>query len=198
MPEMDGLEATRHIRAAEKNSGRHIPIIAMTANVTPEDQRICTDAGMDGFLGKPVRSDEMLQALARYAGAAHGTTTVALTTSSIRDEVFDIQDALQRLDGNADLLRTVCRSFLDRLAAVCAPIQEALDQRDAESLRKAAHGIKGALLNVSAPRAAAVALTLEHCGRDAQLDAALEHWKELQQELTLLTPKMAAYCAAES
>jgi CheY-like chemotaxis protein len=67
MPVMDGLSATRMIRSLEGAAGR-TPILALTANVLPEDRRNCLAAGMDGFLRKPIRCEELYQAVATHAG----------------------------------------------------------------------------------------------------------------------------------
>jgi CheY-like chemotaxis protein len=68
MPRMDGYEATRRIRALEKEKAddRHLPVIAMTANVFSEDINKCLEAGMDGHLGKPINLDEVLTVLRKY------------------------------------------------------------------------------------------------------------------------------------
>jgi CheY-like chemotaxis protein len=70
MPEMDGIEATRRIRAAEKSAepgfAARIPIVAMTANAMSGDREMCLDAGMDDYLAKPVRPEALREVLARY------------------------------------------------------------------------------------------------------------------------------------
>jgi two-component system, sensor histidine kinase and response regulator len=66
MPEMDGLEATSHIRALETKLGRRVPIIAMTARAMKGDRELCLDAGMDGYVSKPVRQRELYEAIAKH------------------------------------------------------------------------------------------------------------------------------------
>jgi CheY-like chemotaxis protein len=69
MPLMDGLEATEEIRSREKSSGRHLPIIAMTANAFEEDRRRCQEAGMDGYVAKPVTSKSIEMEITRVMAA---------------------------------------------------------------------------------------------------------------------------------
>jgi signal transduction histidine kinase/CheY-like chemotaxis protein/DNA-binding LacI/PurR family transcriptional regulator len=70
MPEMDGLKATKSIRAAEKHTGAHVPIIAVTANAIKGDDRKCLAAGMDGYISKPIRATDLITIVERFAEQA--------------------------------------------------------------------------------------------------------------------------------
>jgi len=70
MPEMDGLEATRHIRALAHPRAREVPIIAMTANVFKEDIKICLESGMNAHIGKPLVLGEVMEILRQYLRAS--------------------------------------------------------------------------------------------------------------------------------
>jgi CheY-like chemotaxis protein len=69
MPEMDGLEATAVIRVKERQTGKHVPIIAMTAHAMIGDRERCLDAGMDGYVSKPIRAHQVFQTLANVLGS---------------------------------------------------------------------------------------------------------------------------------
>ena len=73
MPEMTGLEAAQAIRRAERGSGRHIPILAMTAHAMKGDRERCLASGMDGYVSKPIRSQELLDALQGVISVPHPT-----------------------------------------------------------------------------------------------------------------------------
>jgi CheY-like chemotaxis protein len=70
MPEMDGLEATVAIRKREKKSGKHVPIVAMTANAMIGDKERCLEAGMDGYVSKPLQIKELFEVIEECVSAA--------------------------------------------------------------------------------------------------------------------------------
>jgi two-component system, sensor histidine kinase and response regulator len=145
MPGMDGFEATRRIRAAE-GEGR-VPILAMTAHALPAQRRLCLDAGMDGFLTKPVRFDQLEEALLPWLlGEA-----ITERAPSVEEEVaLDVERA--RL-----VLELVTRRGLDPEQTLVEPfsngrsaLRRALAARDDLQLREAAHTIAGAAANLGA------------------------------------------------
>ena len=70
MPQLDGLETTRRIRAAEQGTARHLPIIATTANAMKSDEELCIAAGMDGYVSKPIRPLRLFEVMEQVLGAA--------------------------------------------------------------------------------------------------------------------------------
>ena len=80
MPEMDGMETTTKIREMEKSTGRHQPVIALTARAMHGDVDLCLSAGMDGYLSKPIRSEDLDAILAKYTADAGASTALRNTT----------------------------------------------------------------------------------------------------------------------
>ncbi|MEO6596215.1 MAG: response regulator [Planctomycetota bacterium] len=79
MPRLDGYAATKMIREQEGSSGRHVPIIAMTANAMEQERQRCLEAGMDDYLAKPVRPEELF---ACWSGSQSAAMTMSRPTSS--------------------------------------------------------------------------------------------------------------------
>jgi CheY-like chemotaxis protein len=102
MPELSGLEATAAIRAKEKGTSRHLPIIAMTAHAIKGDREICLEAGTDAYLSKPVRADELFQTIETLV-ADGPLTTPANSSAAPRHFIFDDSLFLARMDGSYDV-----------------------------------------------------------------------------------------------
>jgi two-component system, sensor histidine kinase and response regulator len=80
MPKMSGLEAAAVIRNLERGTARHVPIIAMTANAMKGDKERCIEAGMDGYVSKPIQADYLLEMVAQFTSSAGETIDTAQST----------------------------------------------------------------------------------------------------------------------
>jgi PAS domain S-box-containing protein len=180
MPEVDGFEATAAIRAREAGTGRHVPIIAMTAHAMKGDRERCLAAGMDGYVAKPVQPAELLQALGQFAPAAPALDRAAL---------------LARVGGDAQLLREIAGLFLEEYPRQLAEARAAVEGGDAHRLSRAAHALKGSVANFKAEAALAAALRLETLARTADLAGAADAYAALEGELARLRPVLVALAA---
>src|SRR5439155_1600734 len=145
MPEMDGFTATGEVRRREVATGRHTPIIAMTASALAGDREQCLRAGMDDYLSKPVKLEKLREVLAHWAGvqAAPSTPGAAVEATG---EVVDL-GALEelrsyQLEGETDTLDRLIAKFLDSARDECAEARAALTRGDPETIRRAVHGLK--------------------------------------------------------
>jgi signal transduction histidine kinase/DNA-binding response OmpR family regulator len=175
MPVLDGFAASRQIISSHGNAAP--PIIALTASVLEEDRQRCLDAGMAGFLPKPLRIDELSEALARHArppDAGNATKTIAAGALSVRDEgqkgteeppVLMDWSRLDQFREFDDEERSMTREVI-ALFASDAPqridaIRAALAGSDSAALSRAAHALKGAASNVGAQALSDACFTLE-------------------------------------
>jgi two-component system sensor histidine kinase/response regulator len=197
MPEMDGFEATDAIRTNEQITGRHVPIIAMTAHAMQSDRERCLEAGMDEYLSKPVRAAELLQLIQKFATQSAGAA-VFLARAAVAGErpVFDRQTALDRINGEEQLLQEVIELFLGDAPSRLTEVRVALEQGDPKRLQIAAHSLKGAAGYVGAERTAAQALKLEELGQRGDLSPALNEFRQLEYEIEQLRQAVAA-CSPE-
>jgi CheY-like chemotaxis protein len=177
MPEMGGFEATAAIRAREQTTGRHTRIVAMTAHAMNGDRERCVAAGMDGYLSKPLDPRMLFAAIEDEPPPPTPAAPVTAPT-------FDRTAALRRLDGDERLLADVINLFLDDCPARLKAIKAAVDARDPDAIRAAAHGLKGAAGNLSATSLFDAAEILERIGAESRLDAAEAAWRRLSMAAT--------------
>ncbi len=167
MPVMDGFEATRRIREHERYAGGHIPILAMTAHALKGDKERCTEAGMDDYIAKPVRPVTLVEMVNRLTSGGAQPQPAASPTQPAEAErpVFDAEAAVQAVGGDPELYREVAGVFLEDSPKRLTEARAALERGDAETLRRAAHTLKGAAGAVSAFRVQQAALQLENAAR---------------------------------
>ena len=175
MPEMDGLTTCRVIRALEQGEnlpdgiqlqtlpakmrqrmqGSRVPIIAMTANVMVEDQHSYVLAGMDGFIGKPFKCEEIYAVLQANLGLTRFLSpqlTPSFTCAELLPENFPdlhVKEGITRLGGNVELYLRLLQDFATEYADVSEKLQQAIETNKLQAL-KIAHTVKGLAANFGA------------------------------------------------
>lgn len=217
MPIMDGFETTRNIRAGKATAASdetqaggntrsdmasssipHIPIIAVTANAMQGDRERCLAAGMDDYLSKPIKLDELRTALARWATSATTTavaeeqTSVHTTTDPTRG-IFDPAKMYQNLGSDNDLFAQLICLFLDRHQTMLAEIRTALANADSSTVERAAHTFKGTAGNLCASEVGLTASRLEAVGRLNALHDAPPVYAQLELEVARLVRVLESY-----
>ncbi len=191
MPEMDGLTATRNIRGREKKTGLHIPIIAMTAHAMKGDKERCLEAGMDGYISKPVSSKEIADLISTVAVTETAKQTLTgIQASPAQPIAWDHAKALERVDGDEQLLQEVVQIFLEESPKQLASLRQAVDAGDWDLLERAAHSLKGELGYLAVPDACQNARVLEQMGRNRNLEQAGEALAVLEKEVSALAAEM--------
>ena len=197
MPELDGLEATRRLRAAEKEHGGRQAVVAMTALVMKGDKERCLAAGMDGYLPKPIRSQDLDQILEQYAVKIPGKDaekSVPPRLPAAGESAVDARELLERIGDDREFLTELFETFRDDYSKQLEAMRTALGNGDAMEAAHAAHSLKGALSNLSAKRASALAAELESAGKEGDLQR-VESWlRDLEPELTRVVDALSALC----
>jgi CheY-like chemotaxis protein/HPt (histidine-containing phosphotransfer) domain-containing protein len=194
MPEMSGFEVTAAIRQRERQTGAHVPIIAVTAHALPGDRKRCLDAGMDGYLAKPMQADQLLALLepirrgkAPPPCAQPGTTPAPLAApapgagngdsgrvadpergvpAALPDAADPDRAFMRKSAGNdLNLLAHVLGTFQTESRALTAALRAASDRRDAPAVAGTAHTIKGCVANFGARAGRQAALAVEDAAR---------------------------------
>ncbi|WP_420009498.1 PAS domain S-box protein [Xanthomonas sacchari] len=169
MPRVDGLEATRRIRADARFA--RLPILAMTANAAQDDVDACLAAGMDAHIGKPIDLEQMVEALLRLSGRAAAPAAPAPQPAPPAPAALDA--ILARFGNNAGLFVRMLDAFAEEHRTLLQRVDEALWQGDAGASADAAHALKGSAATLGAANLAQAAAALEQDARGGHLpDAA--------------------------
>lgn len=159
MPVMGGYEATAIIREREGQTGRHTPILAMTANAMNGDRERCLQAGMDGYVSKPVRAEELFNTIEPVLSGGKFTAGTAMQTSFSTSAGFDYPAALARAD--QEVMEIIGELVLEDCPRLLADVVKAVDEGDQETLKRSAHTLKGLLGNFGETPALIVAETAD-------------------------------------
>jgi CheY-like chemotaxis protein len=188
MPELDGLDATRQICERWPEESRP-HIVAMTANALPEDREACFEAGMNDYVAKPIRAEELVAALKRVrplAGGDGGSDGVGYV--SLDDGALT---SLRDLGGD-EFLGEVIDAFLADAPELVATLHRSLDSRNDEELRRAAHTLKSNGATLGAEGFAELCRTLEQRAKTGELDGASELVDEIEQAYRPLEEALAS------
>jgi|GEM_PF-3319678 len=189
MPELDGIEATREIRAAEEGSGDHTPIIAMTAYAMSGDSERCLFAGMDTYLSKPLTKELLLQTIDSIVKDGHS----AIAPATMAGPPFSRAILLDNLDGDTELLDRVTTLFKENTPAYLAQMRQAIAQRDGLALEKSAHTLLSSLGIFGANRARDIARGLQVAGQLENFDEAGKRFMELNNETDRIYAALASH-----
>lgn len=187
MPEVDGFEATAQIREDEKFSGHRVPIIALTAHAMRGDREECIAAGMDGYVSKPLREDDLAAAIEEVLiGCSATALPEEPKAHDDASEVADLDAALHRLRGDESLLRELVEMFLAIVPSVLDELEGGLNDGDGDRVRRAAHRLNGLAANFDGKRVVAAAAEIESLGMAAQIDEAKRKHPTLVDEIEKL------------
>jgi two-component system sensor histidine kinase/response regulator len=182
MPEMDGLEATMLLREKEKVSGHRQAVVAMTALVMKGDRERCIAAGMDGYLSKPIRPQELDEVLDSYLARERVNPSVSESSNSPEASVRT-EELLERIDGDRGFIAELLELFRGDYPGQIRTARQAITKNDAPALQRVAHALKGALGNLAASKASGIAGELESMGRSGDIALAGTRVTELEEEL---------------
>ncbi|MBE0488922.1 MAG: response regulator [Halomonas sp.] len=196
MPDMDGLEVTRRLRARD-GWAAEVPIVAMTAGGPGGEQARCLAAGMNGYLTKPLRQELLLEALIRYLGDGElSTRTIGAGTAAGCDSLVDpltlqaLRDSLGE-EGLASLVALFVGQAESRLAS----LERALGEDDLKEARHAAHQLKGESSSLGAVKVAGLATRLERLASEGDGMAARALLEELASCLAATLTALTAWRA---
>lgn len=187
MPELDGRQATVEIRAFEQKSGKHTPIVALTAGAIKEELEKNLAAGMDGYLTKPVTIQSMAEALKSFFGDRSNETLVPKNLPEEPTARFIREELLNQIGGDPDILKQLFAGFRRDTLARIAALEENIGRSDEKAIRKSSHALKGSALTLTFGRLGRLAGKIEASAHDdpqnlaAPLKELQEEWREVEK-----------------
>lgn len=191
MPEMGGFETTGEIRKREKDTEKHIPIVAMTAHAMKGDRERCLDAGMDGYVTKPISCERIAEVLDEFFDMDTPTadkmenTPVSEERENTNDnqEIIDYDSLLERCMGKEVIVGKILSKFAETTADIPNQIEQAFENGDLVEAGRLAHSLKGAAANISAEPLRAAAWEVERLSKANAEATARTNLLELQLKL---------------
>jgi signal transduction histidine kinase/DNA-binding response OmpR family regulator len=192
MPVMDGLTATRNIRRNETKAGCHLPIVAMTAHATERDRRRCFEAGMDGYISKPLSMAQLDGIIAKVRSIQNERVQRVHEDTESHSGTWDPATALARLSGDETLMHEIVEIFLAETPKHLATLRQAVKEENVELVERIAHSVKGEVRFLEIPLASQIAGEVEEMGRSRNLHNAMEQVGRLERAIEQVTVRMLA------
>ena len=189
MPEMGGLEATELIRDYERTAGGHVPIVALTARAMAGDREQCLAAGMDAYVPKPLRSEDLFAAIDSVVTHQRGPSVAA---TQLPPDKVDRDVLLEGFGGRADLLKHVVEVFLEDAPATLARLKQAIQAGNGTEVAAIAHSLKGSVGLFSQGQAFEGIRRLEQVGKSGDLSQAETTRAEVEESVARLTTELRA------
>ncbi len=196
MPEMDGFQATAELRKLQSESSSRVPIIALTAHASAADRKRCLAAGMDEYIAKPFRADDLYERIDRLTGHRTHSSANSSVSAPVMPRLVDWGRAFETVGGDQQLLCDLIRVFLKDRELMVANIQRAISTRNDKELRLSAHSIKGALTHLGARESADLAKRLEEMATVQDLDHVEAVFEKFSKSLQPLSEEMARFMSS--
>jgi two-component system, sensor histidine kinase and response regulator len=189
MPEMDGFDATGAIRQLEQTTGSHVPIIALTAHAMKGDLERCLRAGMDGYITKPIKREEILRVIGQYASIpGEGFQTNRGLPAAER--VLNREELIGLVGGDTTALADMIDLFQHEAQATVIELDEMVGNNDCRGVERTAHKLKGCLCVFGAAAASATAADLEKLGQGHSLETASAVCGRLKNQISRLEQEL--------
>jgi CheY-like chemotaxis protein len=199
MPELDGLEATRQIRADEVGTSRHIPIIALTARAMKGDREKCLAAGCDEYVSKPINKRELYIAMATVISAqasSDGEPDDDVPNLEIARPDWDA--ALDEVGESEDLLLNVVAAFQRECPKLMSELDEAINTGDAATVKRVGHTLKGTVRIFHVPQVQEWARRMEEAGEQGRMQDARQLMRGMSDVFSALMNELGEYREANT
>jgi len=184
MPVMNGIDATKIIRSGKNLDIDHkVPIIALTANAMSQDRQVCLNAGMNDYLSKPFKPEDLQGILEKYLGNGNVKSKQKQhkkERSRIPSKYYDKKAILDRIDGDEALFRQLIALFIQEVPNQIKQIKMAIKANDSERITLFAHTIKGSAYNIRAMELKQIAFDIEQAGKSKDIHLAASKIQTLE------------------
>jgi len=192
MPGMSGLEATAAIRDHERTTGRRTPIVALTASAMAGDREACLAAGMDAYVAKPLRPDDLFSTIDALCSPTDGAkaTPPAPAPEAQMVPMVNLKTLLAGFGGNRRLVQEVVDVFLEDAPAMLTRLRDAARANDGAAIAAAAHAIKGSAGLFSQGAAYESARRVEQLARSGELAKAEAACADIEADVSQLMAEL--------